>query len=371
MNHKTVRVLHVFRKMDRGGAEALIINLYQKIDRTKYQFDFVVHDSDKGYYDDLIKTLGGQIYYVPSYNVLNHLSYKKSWNLLLDKVQPNILHAHLRGSASIFIKIAKKKNIPTIMHSHSISSRGNIFKRKVKELLQLPLKWLPDYYFACSESSAQWLFGKAVTSKDNYFYIPNAIDTDAYKYDEAMRNTIREQLNINKKDIVLGHVGNFMHAKNHEFLVILLEKLPDNYKLIFIGEGNLESLIRELVIKFGLEKRVLFLGAIDNVNEVLNAFDYFLFPSLYEGLGMAAVEAQANGLKSLLSFGVPKEAIILDETVQLPLELSAWKEIISFNKNDRVLSATAQVQQSGYDINQLASKVENIYDKILKGDNNE
>lgn len=284
------RILHVVGSMDRGGAETLIMNVYRKIDRNNIQFDFVVHGSDSGSYADEIKQLGSKIYHVPKYRVYNYLQYQKAWETLFEShPEYKIIHAHMNSTANIYLKIAQKYNVRTIEHSHN-TSNGTGLIAKLKDYNSKQSIQFADMRLACSNDAGKWLY------HDKEFVVyNNAIDTNRFYYDENARIKLRKKLGVDDSTILLGHVGRFAEQKNHKFFIPLLEKLGAmNYHLIFIRNGLLEENIRQQINDHNLNDKVTFLGVQTNVHEWLSAMDILIFPSLYEGLSLSLVEAQAT-----------------------------------------------------------------------------
>ena len=157
---KKIRILHVLGSLNMGGAETLIMNLYRNIDRDKIQFDFVVHTNKIGLYEDEIKELGGKIYRIQRYKGINHFSYKKEWNNFFEEHKEyKIIHGHMRSTASIYLKIAKKYGRITIAHSHN-TSNGHGFSSLVKKILQYNIRNVSDYFMGCSYEANKRLFGK-------------------------------------------------------------------------------------------------------------------------------------------------------------------------------------------------------------------
>ena len=162
-----IRILHVFGQMNRGGAETMIMNLYRHIDRTKIQFDFMVHSEEKCAFDDEIGQLGGKIYRVPRYNGRNHFLYIKEWSKFISNHKEyKIIHGHIRSTASFYLKVCKDNDRVTIIHSHSTSSGSGIISSVVKNILQYPIRKIADYFIACSIPAGKWLFGENIVGGD-------------------------------------------------------------------------------------------------------------------------------------------------------------------------------------------------------------
>jgi glycosyltransferase involved in cell wall biosynthesis len=327
-----IRILQVFAQMNRGGAETMIMNLYRNIDRSKIQFDFIVHTDEKCAYDDEILKLGGRVFRVPVYCGKNHFSYIKVWKKIFEEHNEyKIIHGHVRSTASIYLKIAKKKGLTTIAHSHSTSS-GNGFKAMYKDFLQYRIRFIADYFFACSRLAGQWLFGKESPEKENFFILNNSIDIKKFIYNQEIRSSKRNEFNIEDR-FVIGHIGNFSFPKNHHFLIDifkLIHKKNPRTVLMLVGDGSLRPLIEEKVHSLGLLNHVIFTGVRTDISELLQAMDIFVFPSIYEGLGIAVIEAQASGLPCIISDRLPDEAVITNLVKKLSISESVdrWSEEI-------------------------------------------
>lgn len=350
-----VRVLHVFFSMDRGGAETMIMNLYRNIDRSKIQFDFVVHTDKKCDYDDEIISLGGKLFRIPRYSGKNHFNYKKAWiNFFNTNLNYKIIHGHLNSTASIYLKIAKKNGLSTIAHSHS-SSSGIGVSAVIKNIMQYPIRHTADYLFACSNLAGEWLYGRKACNNKNFFLLKNAIDINQFAFNKEIRDRKRNELKVQDK-FVIGHIGRFHHVKNHRFLIDIYKSIFEKNKnsvLIMVGDGEERSLIEQKVKSLGIDKNVIFTGLRTDVHELLQAFDVFVFPSLYEGLPVTLIEAQASGLPCFVSANITEDVKLTDkiEFISLDKEAEYWaKKIIEAKDVKTRISNLSTFIQSGYDI---------------------
>lgn len=369
-----IRILHVVGIMARGGTETLIMNLYHQMDPEKVQFDFVVHGDEKGEYEDQINSMGGRIFRVPRYQGKNHLAYVKWWKDFFQKHREyDVIHGHMRSTAAIYLKIAKKQNRITIAHSHNTGSRGGCVAKAVKSVYQYPLRYIADYFFACSMDAGIWLFGEKVCKSSRFRILNNAIDTERFAFDNSLREKKRLELGVDG-EFVIGHVGNFAHQKNHSFIVDIFEEVCKKDKactLVLIGGGDpkIQREIENKVKDSKLETKTRFLGSRADVNEYLNAFDLFLFPSLHEGLGIVAIEAQANGLPCVLSDVIPREVEVTNQVTFLPLSTSAgeWAKEILVHKNNGCQRESRQKEiiAAGYDIKEIANGLADFYMEIV------
>ncbi len=323
MQTNPVRVLNVLGTTNLGGAESRVMELYRALDKTKVQFDFLVHTDQEGQYDQEIRSLGGSIYSVPRFRGLNLLSYRRA---LLRFFQENhafaAVQGHMTSTASIYLPIAKKAGIPvTIAHARSAGVDRGV-KGTVTKLVRAPLKYRADYCFTCSAEAGEAVYGRAWVQQGNVWTIPNAIDTRRFLFDASVRSQVRSELGLSDK-FVIGHVGRFGFMKNHAYLTDIfaeLCKLRDDAVLVLIGKGELEGVIREKIEALGLSGRVLFLGNRFDVERYYQAFDYFVFPSTFEGLPGSVAEAQAAGLQCLVSDRVTREAALTELAVYKSIE---------------------------------------------------
>ena len=301
-----IRVLQYIGSLEAGGSQSMIMNIYRNIDRSKVQFDFAVDRKGKDnlFYKDEIESLGGKIYIFDEYfKGYNYFAFKKQWKEFFRKhPEYKIIHCHVRSVASIVLKIAKQNGLVTICHSHS-TSNGKGIKAVAKKMLQSRIHKYCDYYFACSEESARWLYGENMTKSDKCIILNNAIDTSKYTFDEKVRARARKELGLEDKK-VLGQIGRIEKVKNYDFSIELLSRLlkeDDKYFLLIVGAGSLENIIMKKARKLGVDKKMMILKNRSDVPELLQAMDVFIMPSLYEGLPVSLVEAQASGLPCVMT----------------------------------------------------------------------
>ena len=307
---KPVIVAQIMGKWIGGGVESVIMNYYRHLDRTKVQFDFICdEDSTRIPYDE-IKKLGGRVFLVPKYQKLPQ--YLEALEDLFCKNQYRIVHSNINTLSIFPLYAAKKAGVPVrISHSHSTSNAREWKRNIIKNILRPFSKKYATDYFACSELAGRYLFGNKTFDRGEVKIIHNAIDLDKFKFDPEARKKLRKELNIDEKTIVIGHVGRFVQTKNHQFLIYVFKKYHNknpNTKLLFIGTGPLEEKIKAKVKKLNLTDSVLFLGQREDINKLYSVMDVFCLPSLYEGLPVAGIEAQAAGLPCVYSDKVTIEA---------------------------------------------------------------
>lgn len=363
-----IRVLNVLGTTNLGGAESRVMELYRALDREKVQFDFLVHTEKEGQYNEEIRRLGGRIYSVPRFRVWNILSYQKALRKFFQEHSEfAAVHGHMTSTASIYLPIAKKAGKPvTIAHARSAGVDPGI-KGLVTRLIRCPLKYRADYCFACSAEAGEAVYGRKWIEKGKVWTIPNAIDTQRFVYNPAVREQVREELGLAGK-FVIGHVGRFGFMKNHSYLADIfaeLCKMRDDAALVLIGKGELEGAIKEKVKASGLADKVLFLGNRFDVERYYQAFDYFVFPSTFEGLPGSVAEAQASGLCCLVSDKVTREVALTELVIYKSIEEPAanWAGEIMRNAKaslDRK-DMRAPIAERDFDVRRQASKMEEFY----------
>jgi len=366
-----IRVLHILNAMNRGGAESMVMNLYRAVDRSIIQFDFIVHSEKKGEFNDEIEQLGGKIYVCPKFKGHNIFQYKLWWETFFrEHKEYRILHSHIRSCASLYIPVAKKHGLKTIIHSHS-TSNGKGFKSLAKKILQYPLRYQADYLVACSKEAGEWLFGKAYLRRGKYMIIPNAVDVKKFSLNENVRNDYRKQLGVEGK-IVFGNVGRFHESKNHMFLLDVFSEIHrrnGNTVLMLVGDGYLRSVIENRIHQLGLDNSVILTGTRSDVPNLMQAMDVFLFPSLWEGLPVTLVEAQAAGLPCLVSDRITTDADISNLIHRLSIDdVSKWADLAlsPLERHD----VSKEIKASGFDIKDSAKFLTTFYQKIYEGNEN-
>lgn len=364
-----IRVLHVIGAMDRGGAETMIMNFYRKMDLSKYQFDFLVHETRKCDYDDEIRERGGNIYSVSRYKIFNYSAYKKEIrDFFLERHDYDIVHGHICSSINIYLKEARKYGIKTIAHSHS-SNFGFSLDTLFTKIVSLNTVNIADYFFGCSLQAGIDRYGKKIVSSSSFSILNNGIDTDLYRFDQDKRIQLQKQYHV-EGSLVFGHVGRLTHAKNHDFLLRVFKCILGKYsnsELFLFGRGELEEEIKKKIEDLGIQEHVHLMGVVDNVYDYMQMLDVFLFPSKYEGLGIALVEAQASGLPCIINEDLPEEAKITDSVFGLSLNdsLEKWADLcIKVAGTTNRLEMNDLVQQSNFNINQEVNHLCQVYKNL-------
>lgn len=372
---KPIRVAQVVGKMGSGGVESVVMNYYRHIDRNKVQFDFVVNDGSTQVPREEIEALGGRVFSVPRYK--NLPAYLKAMELLLRRIQPDIVHSHINALSVFPLRAAKRAGVQVrIAHSHSTSNPREHVRNLVKDILRPFSRVYPTAYAACSKYAASWLFGTGMGREGHVYIMRNALELPRFVHNPAVRAAKRAELGVEDFQLVVGQVGRMCSQKNQMFTLeafsAVLSECPDAV-LLFIGEGDDLAQIQAHANDLGISDHVRFLGVRDDVADFYQAFDVLAFPSLYEGLGMAAVEAQTADLPVVMSTEVPDEAILLKDLITvLPLDAGAqaWGRAL-IEAADRKPASTRvnraeEISAAGYEIQASADQLADWYETLVR-----
>lgn len=374
------RILHTGMTPNYGGVEAVVMNWYRNIDRNKIQFDFLTrHDGPPIAYEQEILEMGGHIYreyYGRKEKPFVSARYIKK----IFENDSSIKGVHMNLNSVEYITpltLANKLELPVkIAHSHNTGNLNGVerIETRLMQRFNTILLQSPKYQkYGCSKAACDYMFGE-----NNGIVLNNAIELEKFKYNEKARCLLRKKYGIDEDTFVIGFVGRIQYQKNPKFLINVFKKFYEickNSKLILIGDGSLKDECVDLVKQLDLNDNVLFLGMKTEIAEYYSIFDIFLLPSLFEGLGVVLVEAQANGLPCLVSDVIPNEVMItsLIEKQSLSVTASFWAKHLLKMKNEKVRNRidnnfSEQIALAGYDIKIEAKKLENIYLSLIEGD---
>ena len=371
-----IRIAQIIGKWVGGGVEAVVMNYYRNIDRSKIQFDFICDDDSTNIPCEEIESLGGRVILIPPYQKL--ISYQKKLRKILKENNYKIVHSHINTLSVFPLYAAKKVGIPIrIAHSHSTTNKREWKKNLLKQLLRPFSRKYATHYFCCSELAGRWLFGNKEYDKGNVYLLNNAIDIEKFKYNEKIRKEVRTELGIKDDTLVIGHIGRFVEQKNHSFLIDIFKEVHDKNKnsiLLLAGQGPLMEKIKNKVKNLNIEDSVIFLGQRSDANRLYQAFDIFLLPSLYEGLPVVGVEAQASGLLCILSSAMTKETKVLSSTKFISLDNNSkeWANILLDSyKNYIRKDTTNEISSNGFNIKEEVMKLVSKYINVVSGGNYE
>lgn len=364
-----IKILQIFTVLNKGGAETNLMNYYRNMDRSQFQIDFLVHRETGFFEEELIKS-GSKIFRLPAILPWKLKEYKKAVkNFFEEHNDYDIIHGQCSELGVFIYEEAKRRGIPVII-AHAHNNRMDRDKKLVFRLMwKKRMRKSINAYFTCGKEAAENLFGKKLSEKS--YQMNNAIEVDDFQFNQEVREKKRKELQA-EETINLVNIGRFNTQKNQSFLLeVFAELIKRNkkYKLFLVGQGELESQLREKAKRLQIEQDVEFLGLRNDVPELLQAMDIFLFPSLHEGFSVAFVEAQTTDIKAVISDGVPQESILIPENVTvIPLKNSAqqWAEKIAEIHNFERKNVAALIKEKGYDIKENAQKLEEKYKKLIQ-----
>lgn len=362
-----IRVLHSVSNMDRAGIETMLMNYYRHIDRSKIQFDFLCNKQKPGAYDAEIKAMGGRIYHTPGLNPAKYPAYLKCMKKIFQyNPEYKIVEAH-NGALGVYaLHAAKVNHIPVrIFHAHGASITRD-WKLPIKLVCRELLPFNMNRHFTCGVEAARCYFGDKAVKRNEYELVPNAIEVNRFIFNREIRNRIRHDYHLENKHVV-GHVGRFMPQKNHTFLLDVFAEVSERdplAHLVLLGDGELMAAMKEKADKRGIKDRVTFVGNVGNANEWYQAFDCFVLPSIWEGLPVVGVEAQASDLPCIFSSAVTREIGLTDRAKFIPLteEISIWSaEICNALQREERSDNSALITEHHYNIEIEAEKLQMRY----------
>ncbi len=356
-----VRMLHIVGSMAPSGIGNYIMNVYRHIDRSKVQFDFIVHEHREVSFEEEIESMGGKIYVATQ----KHDSPIKNFRDIRSVVKKggyNVVFRHADNAMVALDLLAAKMGGARVRipHSHSTSTPNP----NSHYMFQPMLNKMATMRFACSEAAGEWLYGKG----QDFRVIQNAIDLEDFSFKKSERDVTRKKLSLHNKTVV-GHIGNFMPVKNHFFMLDVLKEMvkknPDTV-LLLVGDGDLRPQIEKKIDNIELRDHVILAGVRTDTPALLSAMDAFIFPSFYEGMPIAMVEAQATGLPCIVSDPITRLVDVSDRVTYLPLDKKAevWADKIleeaDTYRDKRDNTDRARFVEAGFDINEMVKTYEEL-----------
>lgn len=365
-----LRILHIVGKMDRAGAETMLMNLYRHIDRSKIQFDFITFSSDKGDYDDEIISMGGKIIPIVAKEPISRML--KLTVFLKNNPEYQVVHAHMLLSNAFHLLAAKTAGVKyRISHSHNTTNgKAGLINQAYEKWALLVNRTLSTQKIACGEQASQYLFGSA---KD-VLILPNAVDVDKMiSVADNSRNYINDIFSQSSKDlgIKIIQVGRLSEVKNHDFSLRISKELKNrkiNFTLFVVGQGPLEEQLKSKVIKENLQYNIQFLGVRSDIAELMSSVDYMIMPSLYEGFPVVLVESQSVGLNSIISTNISAEVDLgLGLIKFLDIDSPAkWCDYILDTKEKNINKEEIKItlKSKGFDIEENTKKLTELYSNM-------
>jgi glycosyltransferase involved in cell wall biosynthesis len=366
-NNQTIRILHVVGAMNRAGTETMLMNIYRNINRDKVQFDFISYSQQDAHYDEEIRSLGGRVIKLSKTQSILEL-----YKAIRTYGPYHAVHSHTLfhcGIASIAALVAGVK--VRISHAHTtLDNSSSIIKRVYIRLMRFIINNFSTNLLACSKGAGSYLFGEKSILNKKYLYFPNVIDYTEFlqvSNTEVEEFKVIEGLNY---CFTIGHIGRFMEAKNHIFLLDILKyviKKDPTIKLLLVGDGDLRDVIERKAKQKGIYENIRFVGVKENISTMLHSMDVFVFPSLYEGLGLVLLEAQASGIPCIVSEAIQPEADLnlgLISKLSLADGVKVWGDKILeiSNKSEKDVNEIINgFEQNGYSITDGISRLISIY----------
>lgn len=354
-----------------GGVETFLMNYYRRLNSKELHFDFLGATDTQIAYEKEIKKYS-KVFHIPV-RKKHPLKYWQAINAFFKKYSSDYdcIWVNLNTLINMdYLKLAKKYGIKKIIiHSHSSKNMDNKLKKYIHLYNKNRVAKYATDFWACSNLAAQWFYPEEILPEVKI--IKNAIDVSEFKFDEGKRNTIRRQYNLTN-DFVIGNVGRLHFEKNQSFAIDVFNeflKINSNSKLILVGQGNDKSLLLRKAEKLGIKDKVIFTGVQYDMQGWYSAFDCFIFPSFFEGLGLAAVEAQANGLLTIsASKNIPQELAINPnfEFLDLNKGPAFWASLINEKKLKSRISFDKVIKNfnsTGYNIN---TAVDDLKNKLMR-----
>lgn len=365
------RILHIVGAMNRAGTETMLMNIYRNIDRNKVQFDFISYKPN-AHYDEEIKRMGGRVF------TLSNTSSIREIYSAIEKHGPYCaVHAHTMFHCGIANLAAKLAGVEVrISHAHTTSDKSDSFIRRlyIKSMRFFINKFSTDL-LACSRGAGKYLFGEKGFNKPNFTYYPNLIDCTKFLSEPREKvNEFKTEAGL-KEGIVIGHIGRFIEAKNHKFLLEVFKsvlKKNSSFKLLLVGDGDLRNQIEIEAKNKGIHENIQFVGLRSDIPVMLHSMDIFVFPSLYEGLGLVLLEAQASGIPCVVSEAIQPEADIninLISRLSLKDGAETWADKIieiAGQREKDVIKIIDGFKSNGYLLSTGISKLMKIYNISLE-----
>jgi glycosyltransferase involved in cell wall biosynthesis len=373
-----VRILHVVGAMNPGGTETWLMHVLRHIDRDRFHMDFLVHTTQACAYDDEVRALGSKI--IPCPDPHRPLKYARQFKRCLRAYGPyDVVHSHVHHYSGYVLWLAWLGRVPIrIAHSHldtsELEAKANPLRRFYLSLTRRMIASYATAGLAASKKAAIALFGPTWAADPRWRILYCGIDLSPFRA-LADPATVRAELGIPTNAFVIGHVGRFAEQKNHAFLVEVFAEFArqdSQAYLLMVGDGPLRPFIERAVSQAGLDSQVIFAGVRSDVPRLmLGAMDVFALPSLYEGLPIVGLEAQAAGLPTVLSDTITDEVEVvprLVSRVSLFEGPSKWAERLLATRGIGMHSseALAIIQQGPFNIEETVRILDILYVRELE-----
>ena len=367
------RILQVVGGMNRAGAETFLMNVYRKLDRTKFQFDFLVYTDKKQDYEDEIIELGGRVIHMPCRAGFGMIKSIRKIKRIIREYGPYVaVHAHtLHNIAFVLLAVKGCGDVKCIAHSHSTQNvlRASYLKKLYERWSLRIIRKKSKYCLACGEEAGDYLFGERFRREG--IIIRNGVDVGKYFCAEPIAMEEKRELGISSNELIIGSIARFCFIKNHAFMIEIAKQLRQRgiaFKMLLIGQGELQQEIAEKINAEGLDSTVLLLGIREDIPQLLKTMDVFLLPSLFEGNPVTLVEAQASGLPCVISDTITEKidmGLGLISRLSLDGDINIWVEEILQAKDKAIFDSKKVVRafnSKNYDIDSVVKLLTSIYE---------
>ncbi|MEK5256439.1 glycosyltransferase [Paenibacillus sp. FSL F4-0125] len=354
-----------------GGIEIYLMNLYKNFDLDKLQFDFII-EGEKARFENEINELGGEIFYITPKKE-SFLKNIRDLNKILKmnrETHEVVYLNHVKLHYNIPFILSAKYKYKIAVHSHLIKTKDRLIFTLAHYINRVFVRNNKSTsLFACSNMAAEWLFGVKPVLNDKVKIINNAINAESFTFNKSIRNDIRKNMGLENK-FVVGNIGRLSLQKNPLFLLEIFNQIYKRNKdavLFMVGDGEMRAEIEKEILKLELKDNVILTGNRSDIQDLLQAMDVFLFPSNYEGLGIVIIEAQAAGLKCIVSADViPQEVKITDlvEFVSLKEAPDYWAERVLSVADSSRRNTYLEIKKAGFHINDIAIQMQNLFLKM-------
>lgn len=376
--NQPIRVLHILKNLQRGGVEQFLLNQYRILKTKNVRFDFCLYgpdsSKDDGYMIQTFQSMGSRFFYLP-YPNKHFFNFKKKFTQTLKEQNYQIVHCHQNLFSGVILPIAKAAQVPVrIAHAHTSKERKTLstLRKVYTNLMRWQIKRASTHLLGASYQSNKFVFG----TNEKAEFLPNGIDLECFL--KSSERNLRKELDVPSDSLLIGHVGSFKPIKNHPFLIKVFHKYSlQNPKahLVLIGDGEELQKMKDYAETLGIKESIHFLGNREEVAELLASLDLFLFPSLFEGLGISLIEAQATGIRSLASDTIPSEVDLgLGLLTFIDLDKPKdWVEVIKqllsedYSKPS-IEERKKEIQLKGFDSKSSSERLQEIYEEARKND---
>lgn len=353
-----------------GGIESFLANVIQRLDMQQLSVDIVAASLKDSVFTQSLEQIGVQFWELSGSTRKMHRNLTMFRRLLAER-HYDVLHLNIYQALSMcYAREAKKAGVPVrIIHSHNTALRKSVARPIKIAIHEVSKRWMAGNgtkFLACSSDAAQFMFPKNIAHSGCFSVVPNGIETERFRFNEEKRDDFRTQWGLQGK-LVVGNIGRLCYQKNQTFLLDVfsrLQSMQPNSKLLLVGAGDEEHILRDKARRLNIEADVLFYGTTSTPEETLWAMDIFVFPSLFEGLGIVAIEAQTAGIPVFCSEAIPKEAYVTEQMHQIPLSEGAenWaKQISEWQPIQDRIEPMFKVRQAGFDIADVARQMADYY----------